>query len=120
MRFLANENIPRASILRLRTAGHEVASVREDRPGSTDEEVLARGANEGWIILTFDRDYGTLIFHQSLLAPAGIIYFRYQGPAPEEPAEQVLRLIGTHTLERMFTTVDRKHVRQRPLPKVVN
>ena len=36
MRFLANENIPRASILRLRAAGHEVASVRENRPGSTD------------------------------------------------------------------------------------
>ena len=60
MRFLANENFPGAAVDTLRAAGQEVAWVRTDAPGSTDEQVLARAAQEGWILLTFDKDFGEL------------------------------------------------------------
>jgi len=43
MLWLANENMPLASIRRLRDAGHDVAAVIEDAPGSDDATVLARG-----------------------------------------------------------------------------
>ena len=40
MRLLADENIPLPSIRLLRAAGHDVASVREERPGAADTDVL--------------------------------------------------------------------------------
>ncbi|MGK7926452.1 MAG: DUF5615 family PIN-like protein [Spirulina sp.] len=62
MQFLANENFPRMSILRLRELGYNVASCSEDAPEAPDEDVLARAVREERFLLTFDRDYGELIY----------------------------------------------------------
>lgn len=62
MRFLANENFPLPSIILLRQGGYDVASMTEDSPGMEDSEVLTRASDEQRIILTFDRDYGELIY----------------------------------------------------------
>jgi hypothetical protein len=40
MRFLADENVSRVVIARLRAAGFEVISIAETRPGSLDTDVL--------------------------------------------------------------------------------
>ena len=62
MQFLANENFPRKSVVYLRSAGYDVAYGSEDAPRAEDSEVIARAVLEGRIILTFDRDYGELIY----------------------------------------------------------
>ena len=118
MRFLANENFPLSSVRRLREAGYDVAYVRIDSPGAEDLEVLARAVSEERFLLTFDRDYGELIYRLGMPSPPGIIYFRYQPLTPEEPAEQLLYLLTVETLsfEGRFTVLDRDRVRQRPLP----
>ena len=72
MQFLANENVPVVSIRRLRAAGYDVASVIEDSPGATDEAILWQAHTERRIILTFDRDYGELIYRRRLPNPAGV------------------------------------------------
>ena len=64
--FLANENIPRPSILFLREMGYAVKSIQEDRQGVSDEEVLQIAIDEHLIMLTFDRDYGELIFRYAV------------------------------------------------------
>jgi predicted nuclease of predicted toxin-antitoxin system len=117
MRFLANENFPLKSVHRLRGAGHSVEAVIEDSPGVKDWEVLTRAANESRIVLTFDRDYGKLIYRRRLSVPAGIVYFRFAPATPEEPAEHLLKLlaISSLSLEGNFTVVERGRVRQRPL-----
>ena len=61
MQFLANENFPKASVIKLRDANYNVAYGSEDAPGAKDYEVLAGAVDEKRIILTFDRDYGELI-----------------------------------------------------------
>ncbi|HEY9797596.1 MAG TPA: DUF5615 family PIN-like protein [Leptolyngbyaceae cyanobacterium] len=118
MRFLANENFPLRSVNRLREAGYDIASITEDSPGVTDSEVLARAADEERIILTFDRDYGELIYRLRMPSPIGVVYFRYQPLTPNEPAENLLRLLDIEGLfvEERFTVVERNQVRQRPLP----
>jgi predicted nuclease of predicted toxin-antitoxin system len=118
MQFLANENVPVASIRRLRAAGYDVASIIEDSPGVKDESVLSRAHAEQRIILTFDRDYGELIYRRRLPAPAGVAYFRFVPTTPEEPAERFIGLLeaGHITLEGQFTVIGRGWVRQRPLP----
>ncbi len=50
----------------LRHDGHDVAWVRTDAPGSTDQQVLARAVAEDRILLTFDKDFGDLAFRAGL------------------------------------------------------
>lgn len=118
MRFLANENFPLPSAERLREAGHDVAAVIRDSPGAKDSDIMARAASEGRTILTFDRDYGELIYRLGLPAPPGVVYFRTDPAAPEEPAEHLPQLLATPTsvLEGQFTVVEHGQVRRRPLP----
>ncbi|GAB4526219.1 MAG: hypothetical protein Kow0063_00200 [Anaerolineae bacterium] len=118
MRFIANENFPLGSVRRLREVGHEVYAIIEDSPGAKDQEVLIRAAEEQCIVLTFDRDYGELIYRWRLSIPEGIVYFRFNPATPQEPAEYLLRLLAVSSLslEGKFTVVERERVRQRPLP----
>jgi predicted nuclease of predicted toxin-antitoxin system len=117
MQFLANENFPLLSVRILRDIGLNIASIMEDSPGIKDPEVLERAVSENRIILTFDRDYGELIFRLSLPKPIGVIYFRYQPRTPEEPAHHLIDLLNEKNLvlEKMFTVLDRNKLRQRPL-----
>jgi len=119
MRFVANENFPLKSVRRLREAGHEVYAVIEDSPGAKDQEVLTRAADEQCVVLTFDRDYGELIYRWRLSIPVGVVYFRFDPATPQEPAEHLFRLLAVSSLslEGKFTVVERGRVRQRPLPR---
>ncbi len=119
MKFLANEDVPLASVRRMRAAGYDVASIIEDSPGIKDETVLSRAHTEQRIILTFDRDYGELIYRRRLPTPAGVAYFRFAPSTPEEPAERFIELleIGHITLEGQFTVIGLGWIRQRPLPR---
>ncbi|MEA5472398.1 DUF5615 family PIN-like protein [Spirulina sp. 06S082] len=117
MQFLADENFPRISINHLRGLGYDVASCSEDAPQAADEEVLARAIREERFLLTFDRDYGELIYRLGFPSPIGVIYFRDR---PQNPAESAERLCNT--IDRgidftgMFTVLELEKVRQRPLP----
>jgi predicted nuclease of predicted toxin-antitoxin system len=118
MRFLANENFPRMSVLQLRDSGYDVAYGSEDAPGAEDSLVLQRAVNEERIILTFDRDYGELIYRLRMPVPKGVIYFRYIPTTPKEPAQDLLTLLSVEglILEGYFTVFERTQLRQRPLP----
>jgi len=117
MRFLADENFPLLSIRRLRLAGHAVACVSMDSPGVSDREVLMCAVREERNVLTFGRDFGGLLFRSRLPAPVGVVYFRLEPTAPEEPAEYLLQLLALPgvSLHHKFTTADARQVRQRPL-----
>ena len=119
MRFLANENFPLRSVALLRAADHDVVAIIEDTPGMIDTEVLAQAAREARIVLTFDRDYGELIYRRRLPIPTGVIYLRFDPMTPREPGERLLALLMVReiTLEGNFTVVERDRVRQRPLPE---
>lgn len=117
MRFLADENFPRASVELLRGAGYDVAAIAEDSPGIQDSAVLERAAAENRIILTFDRDYGELIYRLGLPPPQGLLYLRYNPHDPTEPAYHLLSLmtLAGFSLAGNYTVVERERVRQRPL-----
>lgn len=93
MKFLANENFPKASVKLLRKAGYEVASIGEDSPGVKDTEVLEQARREERVILTFDRDYGEMIYRLKMPTPLGIIYLRFNPETPKEPGERILELL---------------------------
>jgi predicted nuclease of predicted toxin-antitoxin system len=66
MRFLADENVSRLVVERLRANGFEVLSIAETRSGAPDKDVLATASAEKCILVTEDRDYGELVIRQRL------------------------------------------------------
>jgi predicted nuclease of predicted toxin-antitoxin system len=118
VKFLADENLPLPSVRLLSAARHDIAAVVQDSPGVTDETVLERAVREARVLLTFDRDYGSLLYQRGLLAPGGIVYFRFVPFSLEEPAEYLLALLERSELSLlgMLTVAERDRVRQRPLP----
>ena len=118
IRFLADENVPRASILVLREHGMDVRSIGEDAPGTPDVRVLKEAHGEDRAVLTFDRDFGELIYRRGLQAPPAVLYLRFVPATPDEPAI-IIRNLLDHVeikLQGRFTVVTREGVRQRPLP----
>jgi len=76
MRFLADENFPRAAVVALVAAGHDVAWVRVIAPGAADVAVLALAAREERILLTFDKDFGELVGRSALPKACGVVLVR--------------------------------------------
>jgi predicted nuclease of predicted toxin-antitoxin system len=115
--FLANENIPLDSVHLLRRAGHHVLSISEKHAGMKDVDVLKRAVKDKSIILTFDRDYGELIFKYPKLIPVGLVYFRFDPTTPEEPASILLKILKQKNIHllKQFTIIEDDRIRQRTL-----
>ncbi|MBX2889692.1 MAG: DUF5615 family PIN-like protein [Saprospiraceae bacterium] len=115
MKLLANENFPIASIDYLQNAGFDVKAIRFAARGISDEEVLLMAVNENRIILTFDRDYGELIFKYRHRPPAGVIYFRLEKFTPELPGQIVEKLLKDSNMvfEYRMLVVDADKIRQK-------
>ena len=58
MRILANENFPLLAVEALRAAGHDVAWIHTEAPGSRDADVLRRAQAEDRIVVAFDKTFG--------------------------------------------------------------
>lgn len=117
MVFLANENFPMPSIKILRQHDYKVISIAEQYSGISDEEVLNKAVENGWLILTFDSDYGALIFQYQLATPPAIIYFRNKGNSPTWAGETFLNLLEDSDIqfENYFTVIEKDGIRQRKL-----
>ena len=115
--FLANENFPFPSIALLRKYGYQVISICETYSGISDESVLELAVNQELIILTFDSDYGELIFKHKKNPPPAVIYFRYKGFNPTEVANTLLSLLQSSDFdfEHKFTVIEQDAIRQRYL-----
>ena len=116
MKFLANENIPSASVDMLRRTGLDVLHVAESCPGEGDTGVLELARRQDRIVVTFDRDYGELVFRLKSPRPAGVVYLRFDPAWPTEPGEILAAVVGSVPLAGHFTVIDRNRLRQRPLP----
>ncbi|MEN6548538.1 MAG: DUF5615 family PIN-like protein [Armatimonadia bacterium] len=95
MRLLADENVPAAIVHILRTTGHDVEWVREMAPGIKDKEVLARANASERFLLTFDKDFGELVFRERLSGSPGVILLRIPQPSPAEVALFVSNVLSS-------------------------
>jgi hypothetical protein len=116
MRFLANENVPRAAVEALRADGHDVSWIRTDAPGSSDDAVLARAHGDGRVLLTFDKDFGEVVLKRGARASHGVILFRIPLSLPLAIGQAVARTIASRNdWQGNFTVVEAGRVRMRAL-----
>ena len=117
MRLCANENLPEECVLRLRQSGHDVLWIREARPGSPDTEVLTIAHAEGRLLITFDKDFGELVFRCGATASHGIVLFRIPQPSAAAVAAKVTAVLASRDdWAGQFSVVEEFAIRMRPLP----
>ncbi|WP_020595378.1 DUF5615 family PIN-like protein [Spirosoma panaciterrae] len=113
MKFLADENFPFTAFRILHESGYDIKHIALEMPSITDADVTNLAISENRIILTFDGDYGTLIFKFGY-RPPGVVYFQLPNITPDEPAYIIMNLLNeAHQLEAMYTVVENDKIRQR-------
>ena len=116
MTFMADENFPQPALAALRKAGWEVFSVAEECPGISDEEVAALCSESQRVLLTFDKDFGELVFHRGLSAGSAVVLFRFIPESPEEAADVAMALLQSQPdLRGTFCVITRERIRVRPM-----
>ena len=115
MKLLANENFPLQSVKILEAAGFDIKSVGLDYAGIMDSEVMDIAVSEERVIITFDRDYGELIFKKGYRPKAGVIYLRWDAFQPDEPGKYLIQLFQSTDIkfEEMLTVISETNIRQR-------
>ena len=93
MKLCANENVSEDCVLRLRQSGHDVLWIRETAPGSSDADVLNHALRDNRLLITFDKDFGQLVFQRGANASNGIVLFRISQPSASAVAERVVQCL---------------------------
>lgn len=115
MKILADENISKLLVERLRQEGHQVQYIAEIARGSNDPTVLELANRQGALLLTDDKDFGELVFHQHLRA-SGILLVRLATLSPSQEVEVVVKVIREYSdkLLYAFTVITPQGIRIRP------
>jgi len=117
MRFLADENVSRRVIERLRGQGFDVVSIGETRSGATDRDVLETANAEGCILITEDRDFGELVIRQRLRVH-GMMLLELDRLSNAAQADLLVDVVSLHgdKLVGNLAVIEPQRIRVRPLP----
>jgi predicted nuclease of predicted toxin-antitoxin system len=96
----------------LRSLGHDVLSIREDRPRMVDEDILALAVQMDRVIVTNDKDFGELVFRERQ-AHRGVILLRLADDRTAAKIAALARCCATvpDDLAECFVVVTERGVR---------
>lgn len=115
MKFLLDSCISGFAVKDLRNAGLDVLWVPESGKDPGDEDIIKKAFEEGFVLVTADKDFGELIFVYKRPHPAII---RLVDISARNQGKSLLRLIETHRLDiekQALITLDKYRVRIRLL-----
>ncbi len=112
-KLLLDENIPPTLVPALLAAGHDAACVAQRVPGLDDRGVLEPARHEESILLTFDSDFGDLIFAHGESPPPAVVLFRLHPIVVADLARLALTALDPAALGA-FVVVSRESTRLRP------
>lgn len=119
--LLANENFPAPAIRKLRDAGLDVIAVSEAMPSASDKAVMEFARREQRWIVTYDRDYGDLVFREGIPPPPAILFFRQEPYPPEYPADLVSAMLSEPQLaEGCMVVISERNIRRKRFPVVAD
>jgi predicted nuclease of predicted toxin-antitoxin system len=116
MRLLADENVPFKAIQLLRNSGHDILSISESHPQTSDEYILELAEKDARIVLTFDKDFGELAFCFNLPASCGIVLFRIPLLSVDYVTDIIIEVIESRSdWAGHFSVVEPGRIRMRKL-----
>ena len=98
MNLVADENVDRGVVERLRRDGHHVDWVAELSPSVPEKDVLRLAAGSGTVPVTEDKDFGELVYRRGL-THAGVMLVRLEGLDNAAKAELVSRVVRDNEAE---------------------
>jgi predicted nuclease of predicted toxin-antitoxin system len=112
---LANENVPISSVNYLKSKAFDITAIGVDNPSISDKQIMNIAIEENRTIVTYDSDYGELIFKYGYKPKGGVIFIRQQPSEPFETAKIIEQLISNANLsfEQTLTVVDSNSIRQK-------
>lgn len=113
--LLLDENMPRSAGKALASAGHDVAHMSDVEPAADDRRVLARARDYGRVLVTFDADFGDLVYQHGEAPPPAILYLRMHPIDGAAAAALVLQALAA-PVAGQFVVCTREGLRRRPLP----
>ena len=121
MKFLADENVDKPIVEKLRKNGHVVHYVTEMEPSISDDEVIKLANQESALLLTEDKDFGELIYRQGRIF-SGVVLIRLSGLSLRHKVEVVAMAVQEHAdeLVRNFTVIAPSGVRIRKRTSLVD
>ena len=117
MELLADENIPRPIIERLRKDGWNVVALVEHGPGLSDENVVFEARERGSVLVTQDQDFSELVFFDRV-AVAGVVVLELARLSIRQQIERLAESLAAekHGLMGHLTVIEPTRTRRRPLP----
>lgn len=73
MKVLADENVERSIVDWLRAHGHDVLWVPETHAAEADRSLVELARRENRVIVTYDLDFGEIIFRERMRCGGGIL-----------------------------------------------
>jgi predicted nuclease of predicted toxin-antitoxin system len=116
-KLIADENIPNSVIKELRNRNFDIFSIRQEKKGIRDEEIIRLSKEMQRPIITMDKDFGYLTFHQNL-HPYCIILLRIHPHSSKVVYSSILRVLNLILKQNMdlnnkFIVTDGKTLRIR-------
>ena len=95
----------------LKTSGIDIVPIKEYTSGISDEAVLEAANKQNRILITFDSDFGELIFKQKLKA-RGVILLKFAPKSTQQIVDTTLNVLKTQAkIEDHFLIVKEKKIR---------
>lgn len=88
MKLLLDANISIRTVLQLRKEGFDVTSIQELNPNETDTKILARAFKQKMVVITYDKDFGDLVFRDHL-KHSGVIILRTRNETWKSQVETI-------------------------------
>ena len=116
MRILADQNVHRRVVDKLREAGLDVEFILETMPGRLDEEILARPDIADLIMITGDKGFGDWLFNKRLSPPRTLLLSRLPHPEWQATADRLVALLEQGVPAGQMITITKDGERSKPLP----
>src|SRR5437773_885172 len=104
-RYLANENFPLGVAQTLRSQGEDVVHAGETLAGQPDPVILQTALDQDRILLTFDHDFGELVYRHLHPPAPGIVLFRLHQLTPDVLISALETFFATKPKLRGYFTV---------------
>ena len=100
MRFLSDQDVYALTVRFLRDLAHDVVTAAEaGLTRASDQALLEQASTEGRILVTRDRDFGTLVF--TMRIGSGVIYLRATARTLDAVHDELAAVLVHHTEDEL-------------------
>ena len=117
MTLLFDESVDGRLVSTIREAGHHVSTVSELMPGASDSEVLQMASDVSTLLVTEDKDFGSLTIRLRRQT-SGVLLLRFGDVPIDERRRLLAEALSRYSKELLnsFSVLSPAKLRIRPLP----